>query len=160
MKQAACLFLALLLLAGCGFRPLYTGDGGGALANDGPIAVEEVAGRSGYRLRQSLVRELSTGLPGIEDGSVLTIDLQERISRAALLPDGAVSRSFYEASGAYVLQTSAGPISGKASASVPFGATNSPYTDVSAQTYAAERAMEELSRRIVSQLRIQVQNEK
>lgn len=160
MKQFAFLLVSALLLAGCGFRPLYANGDGGALANNGPIAVGEVPGRSGYRLRQSLIRELSAGIPSIEDGAVLSIDLNEGISRAALLPDGAVSRSFYEATGSYVLETSQGPISGRASASVPFAATSSPYTDVSAQTYAAERAMDELSRRIVSQLRLQAQNQK
>lgn len=150
--------LASFALAACGFRPLYAGQGSSGGTGQ-LIAIEEIPGRSGYMLRQALLRDLSTGLPGIESGAVLTVTLDERVDRATLLPDGAVSRSFYNAEGDYVLTTSQLAIQGDAKSQVPYAATESPYSDVSAQTYAAERAMKELSRKIVDQLRIQAQNE-
>jgi len=158
MKRFAVLSFALLCLAGCGFRPLYAGQSMGATVAGQNIIVAEVAGRSGYVLRQSLIRDRSTGLPGLEGPSTLRIRLAENVGRAALLPDGAVARSFINATGRYTLETDNGPIRGEASVQVPFSATNTPYADVSAQTQAAERAMEELSRRIVEQLRVQAQN--
>ena len=159
MKQFVLALLASALLAGCGFRPLYAGQSGSGFVSSQQINVSEIPGRGGYRLRQELIRDLATGIPGVESGALLKIGLREQIERATLLPDGAVSRSFYNASGSYVLETSSGPISGRTSVQVPYAASRTPYTDVSAQTYAAERAMAELSRKIVEQLRIQAQNQ-
>ncbi|WP_084396308.1 LPS assembly lipoprotein LptE [Henriciella aquimarina] len=152
--------LALLgCLSACGFRPLYAGQTGSNAASAHNITIQPIPGRSGYNLRQALLRELSPGLPGLDGAAHLTISLNERIARATLLPDGAVSRSFINARGQYTLETDNGPIRGDASVQVPFAATATPYSDVSAQTYAAERAMAELSRQIVEQLRIQVQGQ-
>lgn len=158
MTRLLTLLLASLALTACGFRPLYAGQSGARGISGQYIDIEEIPGRSGYMLRQALLRDLSTGLPGIESGAILTISLDESVDRATLLPDGAVSRSFFNAEGSYVLTSSQGSIQGEAISQVPFAATESPYTDVSAQTYAAERAMHELSKKIVDQLRIQAQS--
>ncbi|MEQ8558032.1 MAG: hypothetical protein RIB03_06900 [Henriciella sp.] len=160
MIRLVAVLFALSTLAACGFRPLYAGQGGSGAVSGQNISVEEIPGRSGYNLRQSLIRDLSIGVPGLEESTVLSVSLKEDIARATLLPDGAVSRSFYNATGRYTLATADGAISGSASVQVPFAASQTPYTDVSAQTYAAERAMTELSRRITEQIRIQVQTQK
>jgi len=157
-RLLSVLLISCLAISACGFRPLYAGQGSLGPVTGPSIAVESIPGRSGYMLRQALLRELAIGLPGLESGAILSVALDERVERATLLPDGAVSRSYYTVSGDYVLQTSAGPISGHAQSQVPFAATQSPYTDVSAQSYAAERAMEELARTIVDRLRIQAQS--
>lgn len=158
-RLISILLVATLAVSACGFRPLYAGHGSEGSISGQSIAVDNIPGRSGYMLRQALLRDLAIGLPGVESGAVLTVTLDERVERATLLPDGAVSRSYYTATGDYVLQTIDGPIIGNAESQVPFAATQSPYTDVSAQSYAAERAMEELARTIVDRLRIQVQSE-
>ncbi|WP_300377457.1 LPS assembly lipoprotein LptE [Henriciella sp.] len=158
MKHVIALLLGSLLLTACGFRPLYAGQSGLGGMTAQNISITEIDGRSGYMLRQELLRELATGLPGVESDAILTITLSEDITRASLLPDGAVSRSFYTASGRYSLETGGVVLRGDADVQVPFAATLTPYTDVSAQSYAADRAMTELSRKIVDQLRIQAQN--
>ena len=155
MMRFFLVLVTCLALAACGFRPLYAGGSAGSASG---IQIAGIEGRAGYQLRQALLRDLSYGLPGIEPSALLTITLDEQFERATLQPDGAVSRSFYDATGFYTLQTSDGIIEGEANARVPFATNESPYSDVSAQTYAAERAMQELSRRIVEQLRIQTQD--
>ena len=158
MKHVIAILVGSVIVAACGFRPLYAGQAGNSAVTAQNISVAEIPGRSGYTLRQALIRELATGIPGLESEAVLTIDLSESIGRASLLPDGAVSRSFYNATGYYVLETGDTVISGDVDVQVPYAAALTPYTDVSAQTYAAERAMDELSRQIIDQLRIQAQN--
>lgn len=157
MKTNILLLAALALVSACGFRPLYAGQSSSSMVSGNRISVGEIDGRAGYALRQELIRELATGLPGVDGSAQLTVTLSEGITRAALLPDGAVSRSFIEATGFYVLATDDQTLSGDVSVQVPYAATLTPYADVSAQQNASERAMSELARRIVDTLRVQAQ---
>jgi LPS-assembly lipoprotein len=152
------IFLAGLLaaLSACGFRPLYTGSSFEGASND-VVQIAEIGGRSGYLLRQNLLRELSVGLPGLDSSSLLTISLEESLSRAALLRDGEVARSFVNAQADYVLETDTGPVRGSARVRVPYADVASPFADVSAQTATSDRAMIELARRLVDDLRLRVQ---
>lgn len=156
MIRTLLLSAALASLGGCGFQPLYAGSSFNG-TSDNSIRVEEIEGRSGYLLRQNLVRELAIGLPGYDQQAVLTVQLDESLSRAALLPDGAVSRSFIIAKGTYFLESDAGVLEGDAEVQVPYAATNSPYADVAAQIQSSKSAMNELARQIVNELRLQVQ---
>lgn len=159
MIRALCLIAALAGLTACGFRPLYANQGQGSLVNGQQITVSEIEGRSGYLLRQQLIRNLAPGLPGLEDKARLTVRLKEGVTRATLLPDGAVSRSFYNATGRYTLEVGGETLRGGVSVQVPYAASGTPYSDISAQNSTPERAMDELARRIVENLRIQAQNE-
>ena len=158
MKRLIALSFAIVALSACGFRPLYGNTGFNGVVGGQNITVEEIAGRSGYLLRRHLIEDLSIGLPGLETPAELTVTLDEKLSRAALLPDGGVARSFFNATGYYALASDQGTITGKASVEIPYAATNTPYTDVSAQIDASQRAMLELSRQITDDLRIQTQN--
>ena len=64
--------LLLLSLAACGFQPVYA-PGSSALAAGGPITVEPIPGRSGYKLRRALQEELAIGLPGVTDPATLNV---------------------------------------------------------------------------------------
>ena len=153
------LILPLLLaamLSACGFRPLYADAGFNGVVDGQNITVSEIPGRSGYLLRRNLIQDLSTGLPGLDSPGELTVTLDDNLSRATLLADGGVSRSFFNASSDYVLVTQNGTISGSTSVRIPYAATSTPYTDVSAQIDASERAMTELARQIADDLRVQV----
>ena len=159
MIRTLVLLAALASLSACGFRPLYAGQGQDTLVDGKNIAVAEITGRSGYLLRQQLIRSLATGLPGLEEKARLTVRLDESFTRATLLPDGAVSRSFYNATGKYVLQTGDQSLRGQVTVQVPYAAARTPYSDISAQNSTPERAMDELARRIVENLRIQAQQD-
>lgn len=157
MIRLIFLAAAMSALSACGFRPLYGGAGFNGVVEGQNITVDEIPGRSGYLLRRNLIESLATGLPGLDKPAVLTVTIDESLSRAALQADGGVSRSFLNASGRYVFQTSTGTVSGDAEVQIPYAATSTPYTDVSAQIDASERAMSELARRIADNLKIQVQ---
>lgn len=158
MIRLVCISLALAALSACGFRPLYGDAGFNGIVDGQNITIAEIPGRSGYTLRRNLMEELAVGLPGLDKSARLTVTLDERLVRAALLPDGGVSRSFLGATGDYVLDTPDGAVSGSVSVEVPYAATATPYTDVSAQIDVSTRAMSELARQIADDLRIQVQN--
>ena len=108
-------------------------------------------------LRRNLIQGLSTGLPGLDQPARLTVTLDEKLSRAALRADGGVARSFLNASATYVFELPEDAITGKVSVQIPYSAAATPYTDVSAQINASERAADELARRMIETLRIQVQ---
>ena len=154
MRQflAALLFLSL---AACGFQPVYA-PGSSALAAGGPITVEPIPGRSGYKLRRALQEELAIGLPGVTEPATLNVILKDNLTRLAFKPDGAASRSSISASGRYVLARDSGAVSGFVDAQTDFTVPTGPYGDIAAQTSAYDRTMRELAKRIVDDLRIQL----
>tara|TARA_B100000949_G_scaffold202303_1_gene190762 strand:+ start:693 stop:1208 length:516 start_codon:yes stop_codon:yes gene_type:complete len=157
MIRLASLLAAIALLPACGFQPLYAGSDFSGVNSSG-IQIAEIPGRSGYMLRRELMRELSVGLPNLEEPAQLTISLSESYPRIALFPDGGVSRSYYDGRANYVLATGDSTLNGSAGVQVPFAAAPSPFADVAAQTQSAKQGMQLLARRIVADLRIQLQN--
>lgn len=143
--------LALACLASCGFRPVYAGAGAG-----GDVYVEDIPGRNGHALRKALLRDLSGGLPGASQGATLSVDLQERVFQLAFRPDGAASRSSVQATARYVLALEDTAISGTVETETSFNVPDAPYGDISAQVSASERAMGDLSRRMVQDLRLKL----
>lgn len=152
MKQIAIAFLALALSA-CGFTPLYAGG-----ANAGNISIDTIEGRAGHALRKALLQELAPGLPGVEGGATLTLELTENIGRLALQPDEAATRADIITSATYVLAYADTAIAGNASAETSFLVPDAPFSDIAAQTDASERAMIVLARRIADDLRIKTAN--
>ncbi|MCA8902898.1 MAG: hypothetical protein KDA53_16790 [Hyphomonas sp.] len=150
------LLIALALgLAGCGFQPVYA-PGSSASFEAGYVKVEPIAGRSGYMLRRALQQELAIGLPNLETQATLNVILKEELTRLAFKPDGAASRSTLLARGEYVLATDEGVISGRVEADTSFAVPDQPYGDISAQTNATDRAMRQLAKRIVDDLRLKL----
>jgi LPS-assembly lipoprotein len=141
--------------AGCGFQPVYAPSSlsGGALS---PVAVDEIPGRSGYILRRALQQELAIGLPGLSEAAALNVDLDESLTRLSFQPDGAASRSSVIARGKYVLTINDKTVGGLVSAETNFAVPDAPYGDITAQTSAADRAMRQLAKRIVADLRLKL----
>jgi len=147
--------LLLLSLAGCGFQPVYA-PSSSALAAGGPITVEPIRGRTGYKLRRALQEELAIGLPGVTEPATLNVILKDNLTRLAFEPDGAASRSSISATGRYVLARDSGAVSGVVDAQTDFNVPTGPYGDIAAQTSAYDRTMRELAKRIVDDLRLQL----
>ncbi|HIG22263.1 MAG TPA: hypothetical protein EYG02_02480 [Henriciella marina] len=158
MKNLLLASVAALMLAGCGFRPLYA-DASFDQAGQGLITVDEINDRSGYLLRRELLKELAIGLPGLNERANLTVVLEEELERITLLNDGSVSRSFLKGVADFTLTTQGGQaFSGNAQVQVPISATQSPFGDVAAQTESSARAMRELAGEIVDDLRLQLES--
>ncbi|MEL6780871.1 MAG: LPS assembly lipoprotein LptE [Pseudomonadota bacterium] len=152
MVKTLAAALTALLLAGCGFTPVYSD----VSSSTGPIAVETIPGRSGHILRRELLRDLKAGLPGVDESAVLTVTLDESLSQLAFSPDGAASRSSVRASAQYVLALSDNAVSGTINSTANFNVPDNPYGDISAQQAAYERAMLDLARLMVDDLRIKL----
>lgn len=153
MRQLAIAFLALTLTA-CGFTPLYAGGG-----SAGNINIETIEGRAGHSLRKALAQELAPGLPGLDDRRAsLNIILKESIGRLALQPDEAATRTDIIVSAEYVLAYEGNALSGKSAAETSFLVPDAPFSDITAQIDATDRAMLILARRIADDLRIKMAN--
>lgn len=152
MKRFALPFL--ILLAGCGFQPVYAPGAKSEYAQSGAITVAPIDGRSGYFLRQELQKQLAIGLPNIDQAATLNVRLNEKLSRLAFRPDGAASRSNIVANATYTLAMEDGSMTGKVGATTTFAVPAQPYGDISAQTDASERNMRLLAKRIVDDIRL------
>ncbi|MEM9569917.1 MAG: hypothetical protein AAF996_00535 [Pseudomonadota bacterium] len=152
MKQIA-LALLVLTLSACGFTPLYAGGAGA-----GNINVETIEGRAGHSLRKALLQELAPGLPGLDGPASLNIVLDEQIGRLALQPDEAATRTDIVVSADYVLAFEGNALSGTSAAETSFLVPDAPFSDITAQIDATDRAMLLLARRIADDLRIKMAN--
>ncbi|OYW83824.1 MAG: hypothetical protein B7Z22_11880, partial [Hyphomonas sp. 32-62-5] len=90
--------LLLAATAACGFQPVYA-PVNGQYAESGLISVAPIEGRQGHMLRRALQEELAVGVPGLTEKVTLTVNLRSNLSRLALRPDGAASRSSIVATG-------------------------------------------------------------
>lgn len=151
-------FLAALLLvatAACGFQPVYA-PVNGQYAESGLISISPIEGRQGHMLRRALQEELAVGVPGLTEKVTLTVNLRSNLTRLALRPDGAASRSSIVARGSYRLEGEKTRVRGSSDVEAGFLVPNSPYGDISAQTDAGDRAMRVLAKQIADDIRLKL----
>lgn len=155
-RLIAALFVAASAagLSACGFQPVYA-PVNGKFADAGLVEVADIRGRPGHMLRQALLQELALGVPGLAEPVLLTVDLDDQLSRLAFQPDGAASRSSVLATGIYSLSGETVTVSGTVSVETGFLVPDSPYGDIAAQTSASDRAMRMLAKRIADDIRLQ-----
>lgn len=92
MRRAPFLALALLLLANCGLRPLYSGGSGGAVATMlGSVSVSPISGQSGWLVRNKLMERLG----GSDQGTAayrLDVTLDDNITTFGVRSDQAATQ--------------------------------------------------------------------
>jgi LPS-assembly lipoprotein len=145
MRTLALLVIACASVAGCGLRPAY-----GPQTMRGDVSVGEIEGRTGYALRQELLRLLAAGIPGVPAEARLEISLQETINRLAFAPDQAASRSDYVGTASFRLIDGSGVTlaEGVVSDAASFNFADSAFADISAQSAAQDRLAGLLARSI------------
>lgn len=158
MKSLLILTIAVLALSGCGFHPLYAKRS--SLSERGSIEIAPIPGKPGHMLRRELQKDLVVGLPDVSKDAKLTIVLSERLALVAFREDGAASRSSVRASASYTFEYSDKAIMGNLSTSSNFNVPDAPYADIAAQEAAYERAMMDLSRLIIDDLRLKLTAER
>ena len=146
MRKAAVI-AACLLLAGCGFHPMY----GSALAPQmSSIYVEPIAERDGYELRTALIDLLNSD--GRESGKKyrLKITLSESAQGIALQNDATITRYNNNLSAKYELTDAGGTIvkQGTQSELASYNVVNSPYASLVAQQDANKRAAQDMAEHI------------
>ena len=147
--------LALVALAGCGFKPMYAPTGGDALI--GAVSIPEIPGKSGHVFRTEMEKLL-----GVERGSATTrrleVALKETIGTLGLRVDESSTRAdltltadyvFFDASGGELFR---GVIQQTASYDIPTSA----FGEVSAQNDARERAAAMLAERMRAELALRL----
>ncbi|HWA69956.1 MAG TPA: LPS assembly lipoprotein LptE [Rhizomicrobium sp.] len=146
MKKIAIL-AACLLLAGCGFHPLYSSALDPQLS---AIYVEPIAERDGYELRNSLIDRLHSD--GEKGGKryILKIMMSESSQGIALQNDATITRYNTRLGASYVLSDTRGNIltQGTQSELSAYNVVQSPYATLSAEQDASKRAAQDMAERI------------
>ncbi len=147
--------VALVALAGCGFKPMYAPTGGDAVI--GAVTVPEIAGKSGHVFRTEL-----TKLLGAERGSAtsrrLEVALTERIGSLGLRVDESATRADLTLIADYVLFDAAGVelFRGAVTQIASYDIPTSAFGEVSAQNDARERAAAMLAERMRTELALRL----
>jgi len=152
MKRAAPLLA--VLLAGCGFHPLYGGANGGMQATLSTIYVEPMPERLGYELRNKMI-DLLDG-PGTPSGSLyrLKLSLTETTQGIALQNDATITRYNDNLKVTYSLTDMTGKVitsgieTGLSAYNVLPSSANANYGTLAAQQDADKRAAEDIAERI------------
>ena len=148
--------LSLLLLAACGFQPMYAPAGGGNAI--GPVSVVEIEGKAGHVLRTELTRLLAVE----DDGSApmeLEITLSENVSNLGIRVDESATRAELRLTANYVLTPpTAGSrvMRGSVITTVNYDIPTAAFGEIAAQDDARERAAETMAQRFRAELAMRV----
>ncbi len=145
-----------LLLAACGFQPMYAQPQGANAI--GPVAVSEIDGKAGHVLRIELNRILAVE----NDGSApmdLRITLVEQVTPLGIRRDESATRAELRLTANYVLtppQPGARVMRGSVFTVVTYDIPTAAFGEISAQDDARERAAETMAQRFRSELALRM----
>ncbi|MCP5412883.1 MAG: hypothetical protein H6924_12315 [Alphaproteobacteria bacterium] len=146
MKKALALPV-LLLLAGCGFRPMY----GSALEPQlAAIYVEPIGDRDGYELRNRLIDLLHSDGSKAGKRYVLKVSLDENSQGIALRNDATITRYNQTLNAHYVLTDAKGAVltEGDQTNLSAYNVAVSPYATLAAAQDTSKRAAQDIAERI------------
>jgi LPS-assembly lipoprotein len=143
-----------LLVAACGFQPMYAPGGGGAI---GPVQIAMIEGKAGHVLKTELDRML-TAESGAGSPATLEITLNEQISRLGLRRDESATRGEVRLVATYVLTPSDGraAMRGTLSTVVNYDIPTAAFGEITAQDDARERAAENMAQRFRAELALRM----
>lgn len=145
---------ALLLLAGCGLKPLYGGGGSGAVASAlSSVGVAPIEGQAGWLVRTAVEDRLPRGTSSPRYR--LEITLNDRIEGFGIRGDNAVTRERRTLRARYRLVEAAGGtvvLDQTAGSDVGIDVVGSQYATVAAEQTALERLAIELADQIVTRV--------
>ena len=147
VRALTALSAAAVLLAGCGFTPLY-GEAGGSPALT-RIAVTTQDDRLGYRLREQLEDALGWDRGAAPLYRLETVAQQNRRPLGRRIDDTA-TRYELTVRGAWTLTPVSGgaPLTGTETVTTTYAAADQPYAAIAAQQDGEDRAAAELARLI------------
>lgn len=146
--------LALLLLGGCGLRPLYGGGGSGAVATAlSGVSVAPIEGQAGWLVRTAIEDRLPKGATAARYRLEITLD--DRIEGFGIRGDNAVTRERRTLRARYrLIEAGAGTVvlDQTAGSDVGIDVVGSQYATVAAEQTALERLSTELADQIVTRV--------
>lgn len=145
---AILLLTAALVLAGCGYKPLYssTSESAGVAATMASVTIPEAEDRVGQLIRNDLISTMQAGKG--EDKYTLLLTTSSRINKIIDKPQPQVSRSAVFLSVTYELVDRASGTTvaqGKTFSQASFDVIRQPFADLQAETNATERVAREVS---------------
>ena len=157
--RAAALGAALVLLAGCGFRPLYgqRSDGGSTFAELEAIAIGPIPGRVGQILRNHLLDRLTPLGQQRQARYRLEVRLSKFKEGLAIKKDEAITRANLKLTADFVLHDprSGDPMyQGRSRSTASFNLVRSDFANLVAEQDAERRAAREISDQIMTQLAV------
>jgi LPS-assembly lipoprotein len=149
------LALSPLVLASCGFQPMYAPSAGGAAI--GPVNVSMIEGRAGHVLKTELDRLLMVDANASGPPHQLTIRLRENVSRLGIRLDESASRAELRLTADYVLTPSEGrAVRGRMQTVVNYEIPTAAFGEIAAQDDARDRAAETLAQRMRAELALRL----
>lgn len=144
-----------LLLAACGFQPMYAPVGGGPAI--GPVHVSEIQGKAGHVLRTELDRILAVE-GGAGEPSQLEITLSEQVTPLGIRRDESATRAELRLIANYVLTPpNNGPtMRGSVVTTVNYDIPTAAFGEIAAQDDARERAAETMAQRFRAELALRM----
>lgn len=155
----AGLLVALGLLAGCGFRPLYGANagGGGATEELAKVQVAPINDRVGQLVRNRLIDHLTPKGSTAARPYRLKVVLTESQEGIALARDEAATRFNYQLRGKFTLSeraTGREMLQGSARSIAVYNVVSADFSTLTAETDAKRRAAREISDEIKSRLAV------
>lgn len=140
-----------LLLGGCGFSPVYSQNGSGI----GPVNIAPIDGRTGYFIEQEL-KQYSRLEKGGTTPRNLKINLKRDFTNIALGQDSFYKRVQINYYVDYTLEAgnNAPEIKGSFSDSLSFSGSTNPYSEVTLQKDAEQKAAQLIAERVWRELMI------
>jgi LPS-assembly lipoprotein len=148
LRHCAATLVACVLLAGCGFHPMY---GHSNLAPEmASIFVEPIADRDGYELRNTLIDLLQSDGQSAGKAYRLKIVLNENSQGIALQNDATITRYNTTIDARYTLSDARGNLmtTGTQTELSAYNVVNSPYASLVAQQDSTKRAAQDIAQRI------------
>ncbi len=148
--------LTLLLLAACGFQPMYAQPGGASAI--GPVQIAEIDGKAGHVLRTELSRMLAVendGSPPMD----LRITLVEQVTPLGIRVDESATRAELRLTANYILtppQAGATVMRGSVFTVVNYDIPTAAFGEIAAQDDARERAAETMAQRFRAELALRM----
>ncbi|HRO04843.1 MAG TPA: LPS assembly lipoprotein LptE [Terricaulis sp.] len=142
-----------LLVAACGFQPMYAPAGGGGAI--GPVSIGEIEGKAGHVLRTELTRMLAVENSSGGEPASLEITLRETITEQGIRLDESATRAELRLTANYVLTPAPGQgraIRGSLFTIVNYEIPTAAFGEITAQDDARERAAETMAQRFRSEL--------
>jgi LPS-assembly lipoprotein len=145
-----------LLLAACGFQPMYAPAGGGAAI--GPVMVEQIDGKAGHVLKTELDRILAVEANTGATPATLHITLLERVTPLGIRVDESATRAELRLIANYVLTPNNGGqvMRGSVFTVVNYDIPEAAFGEIAAQDDARERAAETMAQRFRAELALRM----
>ena len=144
-----------LLLAACGFQPMYAQpDGQNAI---GPVTLTQIDGMAGHVLRAELDRMLAVENDG-SPPALLEITLTEQVTPLGIRVDESATRSELRLIANYVLTPPGGArvMRGSVLTVVNYDIPTAAFGEIAAQDDARERAAETMAQRFRAELALRM----